>query len=178
MNLQRRRLLGLATVGLALPAALAHATPPSPRAPASAGARPTWRQLTPTQREALAPLESRWDGYDAARKQKWLEVAAKYPKLTPDGKRRLHDRMAEFAQLTPQQRQTLRENFRKAYELPAEHRRAVVRHFNDLPPEQREALTERARQKAEPPRRAARDLSSNRAAPSGGERTDPRPVSR
>ena len=48
--------------------------------------RPTWNELTPAQREALAPLSKDWETLDAERKRKWIEVAAKYPNLSPDGK--------------------------------------------------------------------------------------------
>jgi hypothetical protein len=149
---------------------LAGSTPASSQTPAKAArgeasatksaavARPRWSDLKPVQREALAPLQGKWDGYDADRKQKWLEVASRYPNLSPEGKQRLHERMAEFAQLTPQQRQTLRENFRKAYELPADQRQAVLQQYKGLPPDQREALTEQAGRKEEPPRRTPRDL--------------------
>lgn len=125
--------------------------------------RPAWRDLTPSQREALAPLETKWDSFDADRKQKWLEVATKYPNLSPDGKQRLHERMAEFAKLTPQQRQTLRENFKRAYELPADQRQALLQEYKDLPPDQRQALIDKAAKKDEPPRRPTRDLSDRAA---------------
>ena len=71
--------------------------------------RPTWNELTPAQREALAPLSKDWETLDAERKRKWIEVAAKYPNLSPDGKQRLHERMGEFSKLTPT-KTTAREN--------------------------------------------------------------------
>lgn len=170
---------GLISLGAAAqaPQSAGNAKPPATRsAPA---ARPLWSELSPGQREALAPLSSKWDGYSAERKQKWLEVAAKYPNLAPDGKQRLHERMAEFAQLSPQQRETLRENFRKAYELPADQRQAVLQQYKDLPPDQRKALTEQASKKAEPPRRPARDLSGDRSGKAGGDRrSEPAPAGR
>jgi len=55
------------------------------KAPASSAAKthvkPLWKDLSPTQREALTPLEPDWDAFPSDRKQKWLEVAAKYPRL-------------------------------------------------------------------------------------------------
>jgi hypothetical protein len=147
-----------------------------PAAPTSAAAdlaRPLWNELDPAQREALAPLASRWDTFDADRKQKWIEVAAKYPNLSSDGKRRLHARMAEFAKLTPQQRNTLRENFKKAYELPADQRQAVLQEFKELPPEERAALRQKADQKKEPPRRPTRDLSDRTAKSTAERKSEP-----
>jgi len=60
-------------------------------------------------------------------KQKWLEVAKKYPNLSADDKRRVHERMEELAKLTPEQRRVARENFRRAYELLADQRRRSCR---------------------------------------------------
>ncbi len=158
-------------------AALAQAPRPGNAAASTStdSVRPLWRDLAPVQREALAPLASRWDTFDADRKQKWLEVAAKYPNLSPDGKLRLHERMSEFAQLTAQQRRTLRENFKKAYELPADQRQAVLQEYKDLPPEALEALREKADKRKEPPRRPTRDLS-DRAKPTAERKADAVPI--
>jgi hypothetical protein len=123
--------------------------------------RPTWTELSPPQKEALAPLAKDWNTLESDRKQKWLEVATKYPQLSPDGKQRLHERMAEFARLTPAQRQTARENFRRAYELPPDQRQAALQAYQGLDAEQRQGLAK----KAEPPRRPTRELRSDRKAP-------------
>ena len=50
--------------------------------------------------------------------------------------------MAEFARLTPEQKATARENFRKAYEVPAEQRQATVQKFQELPEDKRRELAE------------------------------------
>ncbi|MFO0205138.1 MAG: DUF3106 domain-containing protein [Betaproteobacteria bacterium] len=125
-------------------------------------ARPAWSDLTAAQREALAPLQDDWDSFERDRKRKWLEVATKYPRMTPEAQQHLHERMLEFVRLTPQQRRTARENFKKAYELPLEQRQQLVDQFKALPPERRQELADKAAEqavarKSEPPRRAARD---------------------
>jgi len=118
-------------------------------------AKPTWKELTPAQREALAPLVNEWDGLDRSRKLKWLDVANKYPQLSPEGQKRLHERMVEFVKLTPEQRNTARTNFQRAYELPMEQRQSLVQQYQELPPEKKQALAEKAAKKADPPRRGA-----------------------
>lgn len=125
----------------------------APAAPSKEATKPTWKELSPAQREALAPLAKDWDGFERSRKLKWLEVAAKYPKLSPDAQKKLHQRMAEFAKLTPEQRRTARSNFQRAYELPMEQRDSLVQQYQDLPPEQKRALADKASKKADPPRR-------------------------
>lgn len=122
-------------------------------APAAAGkkstvaprpSQPTWSELTPAQKEALAPLAADWDGFEHDRKLKWLEVAKKYPQLSPDGKARLHQRMAQFGKLSPEQRRNVRENFRKAYELPIDRRQALIEEYKGLPPERKRELSDKA----------------------------------
>lgn len=122
---------------------------PQATVPAS---RPTWNELTPAQREALAPLESEWNKLDRDRKRKWLEVAPKYHQLSPEGKQRMHARMAEFSKLTPEQRWTTRENFQRAYELPADRREALVEQYKTLPPDKKKELKEQAQKKPAPER--------------------------
>jgi len=119
------------------------------------GGRPTWSDLSPAQREALAPLAKDWGTLDSDRKRKWLEVAAKYPNLSPEGKQKLHERMAEFSRLTPEQKKTARENFRRAYEVPAEQRQATIQKYQELPPDKKRELADRAAAKPEAPRRPA-----------------------
>ena len=102
---------------------------PAPAVPT----RPAWNELTPAQREALAPLAGMWPTLERDRKEKWLELARRYPNLSPDGKKRVQERMVEYAKLTPEQRRTARENFRRAYELPAEERQEKLQKFQELP---------------------------------------------
>ena len=45
--------------------------------PVPGTARPAWSELTPAQREALAPLRDLWPGLEADSKKKWLEESDK-----------------------------------------------------------------------------------------------------
>ncbi|HQR23094.1 MAG TPA: DUF3106 domain-containing protein [Burkholderiaceae bacterium] len=134
-------------------------------ASAQTQSRPAWTELSPAQREALAPLAKDWNAMDSMRKRKWLEVAAKYPNLSPEGKQKLHERMGEFARLTPEQRDTARKNFRRAYEVPADQRQATVQKFQDLPPEKKQALADKAAARPEPQRRPSREVDVKPARP-------------
>ena len=60
-----------------------------------------WKRLSATQRSALAPLEREWSGLDAARQLKWLEIAERFPAMSPDERARMQQRMAEWAKLSP-----------------------------------------------------------------------------
>jgi hypothetical protein len=118
-------------------------------------AKPAWKDLSPAQRDALAPLANDWDKFERNRKLKWLDVANKYPQLSPESQKRLHERMVEFVKLTPEQRRTARTNFQRAYELPMEQRQSLVQQYQELPPEKKQALADKAAKKEEPPRRRA-----------------------
>jgi hypothetical protein len=177
----KRTIACLALVAALSPAALAQGgtapttsvTPAAAAKPAARSApvaRPAWSDLTAAQREALAPLHEDWDSFERDRKRKWLEVATKYPRMTPEAQQHLHERMVEFVRLTPQQRRTARENFKKAYELPLEQRQQRVDQFKALPPERRQELANQAAEQAvarkgEPPRRAARDARTEATKP-------------
>ena len=75
-------------------------------------------------------------------------MAGRFPRLTPDKQKRMHERMGEYARLTPEQRKTARENFRQAYELPADQRQEKLQRYQALPDEKKRALTEQATKKA------------------------------
>lgn len=119
---------------------------PAPGSPA-VKTRPSWNELTPAQRNALSPLAGLWETLETEPKRKWLEVAAKYPKLTPDAQQRVQQRMGEFARLSPEQRTTARENFRRAYELPADERQEKLQRYQELPDDRKRALAEQAARK-------------------------------
>jgi len=135
--------------------------PAKPAAANAAGTQggPSWAQLNSDQREALALLAGDWDKFDATRKKKWLDIAVRYKDLSPEGQQTMHERMPDLAKLTPEQRSTARENFKRAYALPPDKRRALTQQFQDLPEEKKRELAELAAKKpGPPPRHRACDL--------------------
>jgi len=86
-------------------------------APAFAEEGPAWRSLSAEQRNALKPLEREWSGIDASRKQKWMEIAARYPKLPPDEQKRISGRMSAWAGMTPAERGQARLNYQEARQV-------------------------------------------------------------
>lgn len=153
------RLLSLVAISFALLAVAAAQAPTAPKAPPKSQAqpiKPRWSDLTPTQQEALRPLQDQWDTFDSDRKRKWLEVASRYPNLSPEGKQRFHERMPTLAGMTPTQRATARDNFRKAYELPLDQRQSMVEQYQQLPEDKKQALATQPKRPAEPPRRPTR----------------------
>ncbi|WGY67561.1 DUF3106 domain-containing protein [Burkholderia cepacia] len=175
----------------------------SPAAPASAATGPTtelpslplplpaatgplsWARLTPAQHAALAPFADQWDGFSDARKRKWLKIASRFAKLSPDDQKRLQDRMAEWAKMTPEQRRVARENYQSAKELSAQARERAWKAYQQLPEEQKERLAAAERRRkpsvvSAPPTVADRDvrrLVNSHEHPASGAATAPAPAS-
>ncbi len=106
---------------------------------------PSWNSLTPAQKQVLAPLQRDWASIDLARRQKWLEVAARYPQMPADERERLQARMSEWARMTPAQRATARQQFQEVRRVPDDERKAHWQAYQALTPEEREQLAQRAK---------------------------------
>jgi hypothetical protein len=134
---------------VAPPASAAQAGPAAPRSrPApvkvaagpKAEARPTWAELSPAQRQALAPLAGTWSTLTEGHKRKWLALSQNYPALPPAEQARVHSRMAEWAALSPQQRTQARLNFAETKAVPAQDKKAMWDAYQALSPEEKRKL--------------------------------------
>jgi len=103
-----------------------------------------WRDLPPAQQKILRPLERDWATTDPARKQKWLDIAARFPNLPASEQARIQARMADWARLTPEQRGQARQNFQAAKQVPALDRQAQWEAYQSLSPEERRKLAAKA----------------------------------
>ena len=148
-RLDRSRLLpGVASAllmgCLAMGSATQAQTPSSPQSAANASG-PSWTALTPTQQSALAPLRKDWQTIDAPRKQKWLEIAARLPSLQPEERKRIQDRMTEWARMTPEERGRARLQFQEARQISPQERQARWDAYLALPADERRALANSAK---------------------------------
>jgi Protein of unknown function (DUF3106) len=100
--------------------------------------------MKPGEQAALKPLEREWTAISAPQKQKWLELSARFPKMTPAEQARVQERMSEWARLSPQQRGQARLNFQEAKKVPTEDRQARWDAYQALSPEQKQQLATRA----------------------------------
>lgn len=117
-----------------------------------------WRSLSPAQQSALKPLEPQWSQIDGARKQKWLEIAGRFPTMPAPERERIQARMGEWAKLSPSQRRDVRMNYQAAQQVPTENRQARWEAYQALPAEQRRELAKPvppAVDARKPPARAA-----------------------
>lgn len=119
-----------------------NATADTPRAAASAKSS-TWRQLTPMQRQALAPLGAQWSALSAQQQAKWLTISRNFNQLPVADQITMHSRMADWVDLSPQQRNLARLNFNQMQSLPKEDKKAKWEAYQALPAEEKRLLGER-----------------------------------
>jgi hypothetical protein len=124
---------------------------------------PVWNELTPKQRDILKPLEREWTSLDGTGREKWIEIAARFPKLPAAEQARIEERMGEWARMTPRQRGEARLRFQQAKTTTAEERQQKWEAYQALPPEEKQrlsklnapAVSDSARRVAERKQRAA-----------------------
>lgn len=112
----------------------------------------SWRQLSPADQQALAPLAGKWDSISDAQKRKWLALSHNFPKMAPAEQSVLHSRMSEWAALSPQQRTQARLNFGATRKLSPDDKKAQWQAYQALSPEEKRNLAAKA---AKPPPTAA-----------------------
>lgn len=122
---------------------------------------PDWSELTQRQRGALQPLQNSWNSIAPDHKEKWIDLAARLPRMSPDEQARVQARMTEWAQMTPQERGKARLRFQEAKRLAPDDRQARWQSYQALSEEQRLELSERAKQSSAP---VARSSASRAAA--------------
>jgi hypothetical protein len=149
----RLLLQAVAALGIALALAVPAAAQPQPspvKRPPVQSTGPSWQSLTPQQRATLAPLQNDWASIDAPRKTKWLDIAARYPRLPPSEQERLQARMTEWARMTPSERAQARLNYQEVKQLPHQERQDKWQAYQALPEDQRQALATRGKGAAQP----------------------------
>lgn len=145
-------------------------------APARAEQGPRWQDLSAAQRSALGPLERDWSGIDAQRKQKWLEIAARYPSLPPAEQQRISERMTEWAKLSPQERGQARQNFQEARQLTPQERQSRWEAYRSLPEEERRQLATAKPPAARPAAGSSPIQVKSNIVPNPADAPPPRPV--
>lgn len=115
----------VACVALSTPAWAAAPAQPQPASVAPKAAKPDWNELTAAQRGVLAPLREDWSTLDTTRREKWIVIADRFPKMKPHEQKLLQTRMQDWSKLTPEQRRIAREKFTTIKKLPAAKREEV-----------------------------------------------------
>jgi hypothetical protein len=106
--------------------------------------RPTWKELTPEQQQALQPLAPHWGTLPDDRKRKWLALSKNYLAMPPAEQAKLHSRMREWVQLSNQQRTQARLNYAETKTLTAEQKSAQWQAYQQLSAEEKRRLAAKA----------------------------------
>lgn len=117
------------------------ATPPQPK----------WSELTVPQKIVLAPLSDDWDSMENYRQKKWISIAARFPELAQEEKRRIQIQMQSWDKLSPEERQAARENFKTTSKLPSERKQQLKQmweEYSNLPDSEKEKLKQLAESQA------------------------------
>jgi hypothetical protein len=141
----RARFAYILAIGLCLASAVGQATVPSIL-------QPSWSELSPAQKQILAPLAADWDGMDQFRRSKWVGIAQRYPAMGAEEQARVQRRMTAWAKLTPEERKQAREKYKSLQKAPPEKKESVKQkwqEYKELPDE------EKARLKANSPAQSA-----------------------
>jgi hypothetical protein len=103
-------------------------------------ARPLWSELTAAQQRVLEPFAAQWNALPLSEKRAWADLAGRFPKMKPDARKRVEQRVVEWAALTPEQRRLARANYRLAQQVARENVLAEWESYQALTPEQRSVL--------------------------------------
>jgi hypothetical protein len=128
-------------------AASAQSTVPlsaQPSAAPTVAAKPTWKELSPEQQQALKPLAAHWERLNADRKRKWLAVSKNYAALSEAEQVKLHSRMREWALLSQQQRNQARLNFAETQKIAPEEKATHWQTYQNLSAEEKRKLAAKA----------------------------------
>jgi len=154
----RRHIPGVVSVALAAWGLVTQAAPPLA---ATSAARPEavgkpaaeegtrWDELTPALRSALKPLERDWHTLEAPRKQKWIDIATRMPRMSPDEQQRVQTRMSQWAAMTPLQRTQARLQFKEAEQVAPRDRSAQWEVYQALSPDQKRQLADKGTRAAD-----------------------------
>ena len=115
--------------------------------------QPSWVELTPQQREILAPLAGEWDKLEVYRRKKWLGIAQRYPAMSAEEQQRLQLRMKTWVNLSPEDRNRARAQYKALQKVPPEQRQAVNQkwqEYKNLPDAEKERLKQSAIRKGQP----------------------------
>ena len=121
--------------------------------------QPGWSLLSTQQKIILAPLVGDWDQMENIRRKKWLGIAERFPKMTPEEQARVQERMREWVALTPAQRAKVRDSYKEFNQLDADKKLAVKKKweaYSNLSEEDKV----RVRQPKAPPTEAASTIST------------------
>lgn len=108
----------------------------------------SWAQLNESQRQVLNPLAAEWDTLRPWQREKMLDIARDYPKMTSDKQSLVKKRLSNWSRMTPYERENARRNHLQFQALTAEKKSELRKKWQEY---QKLPESERARLRAESP---------------------------
>ena len=76
---------------------------------------PNWQELSPQQQMVLAPLSDSWDNYTTRRRRTMLDIAERYPDMSPDDQAKIQKRIQRWVKLSQEELGAIRESAKKSH---------------------------------------------------------------
>lgn len=108
----------------------------------------TWAQLNDAQRQVLNPLASEWDTLRPWQREKMLDIARDYPKMSEAKQDLVQKRLANWSRMTPYERENARKSHQQFQSLSADKKSELRKKWMEY---QKLPESERARLRAESP---------------------------
>jgi hypothetical protein len=105
---------------------------------------PRWAQLTDEQRQVLSPLSAEWDNLRPWQREKMLDIARDYPRMSREQQQRVQRRLSDWSRLTPYEREGARKQYQQFQSLPPEKQEELRRKWREY-----HKLSEAERQKSQ-----------------------------
>jgi len=103
----------------------------------------SWSQLNETQKKVLNPLASEWDTLRPWQREKMLDIARDYPKMTPEKQTLVQKRLSNWSRMTPYERENARKKHQQFNALSPEKKATLHKkwlEYAKLPETEREKL--------------------------------------
>lgn len=110
--------------------------------PESAVIQPKWAELSEAQRSVLSPLAADWDTLRPWQKEKMLDIAHDYPKMSAQRQALIQKRLSIWSRMTPFERENARKRHQQYQALPPEKKAEIRKKwqiYQNLPESEREA---------------------------------------
>ncbi len=102
-----------------------------------------WTHLTESQKKVLNPLALEWDTLRPWQREKMLDIAHDYPKMTPEKQALVQKRLSNWSRMTPYERENARKKHQQFNALSPEKKAAMHKkwvEYAKLPEAEREKL--------------------------------------
>lgn len=124
--------------------------PLSATASAAASSSNTWHELSPSQHRVLQPLKALWPTMESTNRERWVNVANRFGRLSPIEQQRMQERMTQWSKLPPQERGEARLRFQQTRQISPQERQQKWASYQALSPQEKGDLAQQARRKQQP----------------------------